>query len=212
MNRLSKLLGASTFRSPQGLSRFCRHVVEKYLCNQKDIEAALGAKNFAFPIRLFITIVYTIYVTKSVMQGLFEKPETDLSSVSRRFWKPCLERRAQLHITSFVNVYKERHNEWRVRTNQEIEALIKEENIVRFIKSQRLAWYGHVNTRWFKYDRDDLCVNKPQFVPVIFEPPCRMEENKNVKAIMKWNPIDRRSRGRPKTRWKDDVEADLRAM
>jgi hypothetical protein len=27
------------------------------------------------------------------------------------------------------------------------------------------------NTRWFKYDRDDLCVNKSQFVPVIFEPP-----------------------------------------
>jgi hypothetical protein len=26
--------------------------------------------------------------------------------------------------------------------------------------------------RWFKYDRDDLCVNKSQFVPVIFEPPC----------------------------------------
>jgi hypothetical protein len=29
---------------------------------------------------------------------------------------------------------------------------------------------------------------------------------------MKWNPIDRRSRGRPKTRWKDDVEADPRAV
>ena len=27
-------------------------------------------------------------------------------------------------------------------------------------------------TRWFKYDRDDLRVNKSQFVPVIFEPPC----------------------------------------
>ena len=38
-----------------------------------------------------------------------------------------------------------------------------------------------------------------------------MEDNKNVKAIMKWNSTDR-SRGRPKTRWKDDVEADLRAM
>jgi hypothetical protein len=35
-----------------------------------------------------------------------------------------------------------------------------------------------------------------------------MENNKNVKAIVKWNPIDRRSRGRPKTRWKGDVEAD----
>ena len=29
-----------------------------------------------------------------------------------------------------------------------------------------------VYTRWFKYDRDWLCVNKSQFVPVIFEPPC----------------------------------------
>jgi hypothetical protein len=29
---------------------------------------------------------------------------------------------------------------------------------------------------------------------------------------MKWNPFGRRSRGRPKSRWKDNVEADLRAM
>ena len=29
-----------------------------------------------------------------------------------------------------------------------------------------------VYTRWFKYDRDYLCVNKPVTVPVIFEPPC----------------------------------------
>jgi hypothetical protein len=27
-------------------------------------------------------------------------------------------------------------------------------------------------TRWFKYDRDCLCVNKSQLVPVIFEPTC----------------------------------------
>jgi hypothetical protein len=27
-------------------------------------------------------------------------------------------------------------------------------------------------TRWFKYDRDWLCVNKSQFFPVILEPPC----------------------------------------
>jgi hypothetical protein len=33
-------------------------------------------------------------------------------------------------------------------------------------------------TRWFKYDRDDLCVNKSQFVPVIFEPPCMYLRNK----------------------------------
>jgi hypothetical protein len=28
---------------------------------------------------------------------------------------------------------------------------------------------------WFKYDRDDLCVNKSQFVPVIFEPPLYLD-------------------------------------
>jgi hypothetical protein len=32
--------------------------------------------------------------------------------------------------------------------------------------------YTHTHTRWFKYDRDWVCVNKSQFVPVIFEPPC----------------------------------------
>ena len=30
----------------------------------------------------------------------------------------------------------------------------------------------NLNTKWFKFDRDWLCVNKPQSVPVIFEPPC----------------------------------------
>jgi hypothetical protein len=88
-------------------------------------------------------------------------------------------------LRSINGPVQDTNNEWRVRTNQEIEALTKDENIVRFIKSQRLARYGHVN---------------------------RMEDNKHVKAIMKCNPIDRRSRGRPKTRWKDEVEADLRAM
>jgi hypothetical protein len=88
-------------------------------------------------------------------------------------------------LRSIYGLVQDSNNEWRVRTNQEIEALMKEENIVRFIKYQRLSLYGHIN---------------------------RMEDIKNVKAIMKWNPSDRRSRGRPKTRWKDDVEADLRAM
>jgi hypothetical protein len=31
-----------------------------------------------------------------------------------------------------------------------------------------------LSTRWFKYDRGWLCVNKSQFVPIIFEPPCTM--------------------------------------
>ena len=38
-------------------------------------------------------------------------------------------------------------------------------------------------TRWFKYDQDDLCVNKSQFVPVIFEPPCT--HNVTLKRVRK---------------------------
>jgi hypothetical protein len=40
-------------------------------------------------------------------------------------------------------------------------------------KETENGWnYDPKYTRWFKYDRDDLGVNKSQFVPVIFEPPC----------------------------------------
>jgi hypothetical protein len=43
----------------------------------------------------------------------------------------------------------------------------------RFIISNVLWGSHHVAiTRWFKYYRDNLCVNKSQFAPVIFEPPC----------------------------------------
>ena len=33
---------------------------------------------------------------------------------------------------------------WRIKTNEELETLIKKENIVRFIKSQRSRWAAHV--------------------------------------------------------------------
>ena len=33
---------------------------------------------------------------------------------------------------------------WRIKTNEELEIIIKEKNIVRFIKSQTLRWAAHV--------------------------------------------------------------------
>ena len=33
---------------------------------------------------------------------------------------------------------------WRIRRNEELEAIIKGENIVRFIKCQRIWWLRHI--------------------------------------------------------------------
>ena len=33
---------------------------------------------------------------------------------------------------------------WRIKNNEELDRLIKHENIVTYIKAQRLSWYGHV--------------------------------------------------------------------
>lgn len=74
---------------------------------------------------------------------------------------------------------------WRIRMNHEIEALIKGEDIVRCIKSQRIRWLGHVY---------------------------RMEGERIVKRILEWKPQNTRPKGRPKKRWIDDVEEDLKTL
>jgi hypothetical protein len=62
---------------------------------------------------------------------------------------------------------------WRIRINYELNDLIKNTDIVRFVKSKRMAWLGHV--MW-------------------------MEEKRIPKRVLKCKPIGRRNRGRPKKR------------
>jgi hypothetical protein len=57
---------------------------------------------------------------------------------------------------------------------------------ISYFYSGRLDIFGissfkclYLYTRWFKCDRDYLCVNKSQFVPVIFEPPCTCVSSNN---------------------------------
>jgi len=33
---------------------------------------------------------------------------------------------------------------WRVKTNEELDKLIKHKNIINYIKAQRLSWFGHI--------------------------------------------------------------------
>jgi hypothetical protein len=73
---------------------------------------------------------------------------------------------------------------WRIRRHDELEDIIKWENIVRFIKSQRIRWLGHIE---------------------------RMQDTAIPKK-MYGKRYATRCRERPKTRWLDDVSTDLRKM
>jgi hypothetical protein len=74
---------------------------------------------------------------------------------------------------------------WRIKTNQEISGLLKGQNIIGFIKKQRLNWLGHVE---------------------------RIIEGNNVQKIKRWKPLSKRPIGRPKTRWEDGVLEDIKSM
>jgi hypothetical protein len=63
--------------------------------------------------------------------------------------------------------------------------LLKGQNIIGFIKKQRLNWLGHVQ---------------------------RMTEDNNVKKIKRWKPMSKRPIGRPKLRWEDYVLEDIKSM
>jgi hypothetical protein len=66
----------------------------------------------------------------------------------------------------------------------ELDKLIKHGNIINYVKSQRLSWFGHIN---------------------------RMPETCVVKKIYKWKPFTSRLAGRPKSRW-EDIRNDMRWM
>ena len=80
---------------------------------------------------------------------------------------------------------KEANGIWRVKTNKELDELIKHRNVINCVKAQRLSWFGHTN---------------------------RMPETGTVERIHKWKPFTGRPAGRPKSRWVDDVRNDLKIM
>jgi hypothetical protein len=74
---------------------------------------------------------------------------------------------------------------WRIRINYELNKLIENADIVRFIKSRRIACFGHVI--W-------------------------MYDKKTLKRILQWKPIDTRTRRRLRKRWIAGIKKDLQIM
>jgi hypothetical protein len=69
--------------------------------------------------------------------------------------------------------------------SQELEEMSKGENIVKWIKGQRISWLSHLE---------------------------RMEENRMPKMIFSQELEGPRRRGRPRERWKEEVERDLQVL
>jgi len=74
---------------------------------------------------------------------------------------------------------------WRVKTNEELDKLIKPKNKINYIKARRLSWFGHV--QW-------------------------MPDTRTVKKIFNWKPLIKRSQGRHKYRWEDNIKQDICQM
>jgi len=87
----------------------------------------------------------------------------------------------------FRRIYgpKYENGEWKSRTNRELEEICKGENVVKLIKGQRISWLGDLE---------------------------RMEEDRMPKKKLTQELEGTRRRGRPRKRWKEEVEIDLQVL
>jgi hypothetical protein len=72
---------------------------------------------------------------------------------------------------------------WRKLHNEELHNLYCSPSIIRIIKSRRMRWAGHV---------------------------ARMGEKRNACRILVGNPERKRTLGRPRRKWEDNIRMDLR--
>lgn len=74
---------------------------------------------------------------------------------------------------------------WTRRTNDEINELYSEANIIKIVKAQQLRWLGHVE---------------------------RLQHDRVTKMVLRGGPLGVKRRGRPRKRWLETVEEDIKVM
>ena len=81
-------------------------------------------------------------------------------------------------LRNILGPTKERDGTWRIKTNDELDELIRHKNKINHIKALRLRRFGHLQ---------------------------RIPEERIVKRVYKWKPMLTRLLGRPKNRWEDII-------
>jgi len=87
----------------------------------------------------------------------------------------------------FRRIYGNKYEDekWKSRTNRELEEMSKGENIVKWLKEQRISWLGHLEG---------------------------MEEDRMPKKIFTEELEGTRRRGNPRKGWREEVERDLQVL
>ena len=80
---------------------------------------------------------------------------------------------------------KYENGEWKSRKNRELEEMNKGEDIVKWIKGQRISWLSHLE---------------------------RMVEDRMPKKIFTQELEGTRRKGKPRKGWKEEVERDLQVL
>jgi hypothetical protein len=73
-------------------------------------------------------------------------------------------------------------DEWRKLHNKELRDLYSSPSIIRILKSRRMRWAGHV---------------------------ARMGKKRNAHRLLVGKPEGKRSLGRPRSRWVDNIRMDV---
>ena len=125
--------------------------IKAYNANQKFFTSRLVTKSWK--LKLYRTVIRPIVTYASetcvLKETIIQKLLVFERKILRRIFGPKI---------------------WRIKTNEELDKLIKHKIIVNHIKAQRLSRFGHVQ---------------------------RMPNTRTVKKIFKWNPLTKRSQGRP---------------
>jgi len=106
-----------------------------------------------------------------------------MNGVTMKFTKNKLMAFERKVLRKIFGVTKERDGTRKIKTNYKLDKLIRHKNIIKYIKTQRLSWFGHLH---------------------------RMSEERVVKKkVYKWKPTLSKPFGRPKNRWEDDIRNDM---
>lgn len=156
---------------------------------QEDIRRRINAGNKAYYANKNMLISKKL--TKNTKMKIYKTLVRPVVSYASETLCMSADEEEQLRVferrimRSILGPKKVCNEEQRALMNHEITRIMNGEDIVKYIKSQRLRWLGHV---------------------------MRANNSTAIKAITVWRPSESRPRGRPRIRWWDQVASDLKEM